>query len=187
MKLFLIVFLMASIPLYAGGRKPPAQLPDEPVVGEYPDEVESFSYENDEIEYHEPQKNAGYYQESPPPDRQEPEEQAELPGVPQKLPGIPKEPGEVEQSFDEESQIDEEYVETDHEETSWKEDATIHRVWIWQETGDCLWNLAKEYYGDPWKWKLIYLANQDVIMNPSKIFPKQELIIPSEQAWYEEH
>ena len=23
-----------------------------------------------------------------------------------------------------------------------------HKVWIWQETGDCLWNLAKKYYGE---------------------------------------
>ncbi len=54
----------------------------------------------------------------------------------------------------------------------------VHRVWIWQETRDCLWNLAERYYGDPWQWKKIYLANQEQIEDPRVIFPKQELIIP---------
>jgi len=53
-----------------------------------------------------------------------------------------------------------------------------HRVWLWQESRDCLWNLAKKYYGDPHQWKRIYEANKDRIENPSKIYPKQELIIP---------
>lgn len=56
-----------------------------------------------------------------------------------------------------------------------------HRVWIWQETGDCLWSIAKEHYGDPWKWKMIYLANQDTIHDPNIIFPKQILIIPPDE------
>lgn len=54
----------------------------------------------------------------------------------------------------------------------------IHRVWLWQESGDCLWNLAKKYYNDPWQWKQIYLANKYQIDDPRKIFPKQVLIIP---------
>jgi len=54
----------------------------------------------------------------------------------------------------------------------------IYKVWIWQETGDCLWNIAKKYYGDPFKWKLIYEENRDKIKEPHKIFPKQKLIIP---------
>lgn len=62
----------------------------------------------------------------------------------------------------------------------------VYRVWIWQETGDSLWNLAEKFYGDPWKWKLIYLANQDVIDDPSKIYPKQELIIPAAPVYSEE-
>ena len=53
-----------------------------------------------------------------------------------------------------------------------------HKVWIWQETKDCLWNLAKKYYNDPWLWKVIYLANRDIIEDPRVIYPKQELIIP---------
>ena len=54
----------------------------------------------------------------------------------------------------------------------------VHQVWIWQETQDCLWQIAKEYYGDPWKWKKIYLANRNNILNPAIIFPKQRIIVP---------
>ena len=54
----------------------------------------------------------------------------------------------------------------------------IHKVWLWQESKECLWSLAEKYYGDPWLWKEIYLANKDQIDDPGKIYPKQELIIP---------
>jgi nucleoid-associated protein YgaU len=54
----------------------------------------------------------------------------------------------------------------------------VYTVWLWQESGDCLWNLAKKYYGDPWKWKKIYLANKNQIEDPSVIYPRQVLIIP---------
>lgn len=53
-----------------------------------------------------------------------------------------------------------------------------YTVWLWQETGDCLWNLANKYYGDPWLWKKIYIANKDKIKDPRVIYPKQVLIIP---------
>jgi hypothetical protein len=54
-----------------------------------------------------------------------------------------------------------------------------HKVWIWQETGDCLWNIAKKYYGDPFKWRIIYETNKHFISDPRVIFPKQILEIPS--------
>ena len=54
----------------------------------------------------------------------------------------------------------------------------IYTVWIWQETKDCLWNLAKKYYKDPWQWKKIYLANRNNILEPNVIFPKQKIVIP---------
>lgn len=53
-----------------------------------------------------------------------------------------------------------------------------YRVWIWQENGDCLWNIAKKFYGDGKKWKIIYEANKNEIKDPRKIYPKQKLIIP---------
>ena len=54
----------------------------------------------------------------------------------------------------------------------------VYKVWIWQETKDCLWNIAKKYYGDPHKWQLIYEANRDIIDDPRLIYPKQRLVIP---------
>jgi nucleoid-associated protein YgaU len=53
-----------------------------------------------------------------------------------------------------------------------------YKVWIWQENGDCLWKIAKKFYGDGKKWKIIYEANKNEIDDPKKIYPKQELIIP---------
>jgi nucleoid-associated protein YgaU len=58
------------------------------------------------------------------------------------------------------------------------EGSRIHTVWVWQESRDCLWKLAKDYYGDPWKWKQIYLANRNTILDPGVIFPKQRIVIP---------
>lgn len=53
-----------------------------------------------------------------------------------------------------------------------------YTVWIWQENGDCLWRIAEKVYGDRSKWRLIYLANRDVVRDPNKIYPKQKLKIP---------
>jgi nucleoid-associated protein YgaU len=48
--------------------------------------------------------------------------------------------------------------------------------------GECLFTIAsyREYYGDPYKWPLIYEANKDKIANPNWIYPGQELYIPPE-------
>ena len=44
--------------------------------------------------------------------------------------------------------------------------------------GDCLWNLAKKFYGDAAKHTKIYNANKKVIgSNPNKIYPGQVLKI----------
>lgn len=56
--------------------------------------------------------------------------------------------------------------------------SVVHVVWIWQESKDCLWNLAKKHYKDPWQWKKIYLENRSSILNPGVIFPKQRIVIP---------
>lgn len=58
------------------------------------------------------------------------------------------------------------------------EASVVHEVWIWQESKDCLWNLAKKHYKDPWQWKKIYLENRNSILNPGVIFPKQRIVIP---------
>jgi len=52
------------------------------------------------------------------------------------------------------------------------------------ERRDCLWRIA-EYpfvYNDPWKWKVLYEANRDILVdpnNPNLIEPGQVLTIPS--------
>lgn len=45
--------------------------------------------------------------------------------------------------------------------------------------GDCLWNIAKKYYGNGSKYTEIYNANQDKIKNPNLIYPGQVLTIPA--------
>lgn len=45
--------------------------------------------------------------------------------------------------------------------------------------GDCLWNIAKHFYGDGSLYTIIYNANQGVIGgNPNLIYPGQVLTIP---------
>ncbi len=44
--------------------------------------------------------------------------------------------------------------------------------------GDCLWNIAKEFYGSGAKYTIIYNANKGIIKNPSLIYPGQVLTIP---------
>lgn len=44
--------------------------------------------------------------------------------------------------------------------------------------GDCLWNIAKYYYGDGSKYTKIYDANTDKIADPDLIYVGQVLVIP---------
>lgn len=50
--------------------------------------------------------------------------------------------------------------------------------------GDCLWTIAKKFYDDGSKYKLIYEANKDKIKNPNLIYPGQILIIPVADVGY---
>lgn len=45
--------------------------------------------------------------------------------------------------------------------------------------GDCLWNIARKYYGSGSKYNVIYNANRDKISNPNLIYPGQILTIPT--------
>lgn len=46
--------------------------------------------------------------------------------------------------------------------------------------GDCLWNIAKKFYGNGSKYTVIYNANKSVIGgNPNLIYPGQVLTIPA--------
>lgn len=44
--------------------------------------------------------------------------------------------------------------------------------------GDCLWNIAKKFYGNGSQYTKIYNANKDKIKNPNLIYPGQVLTIP---------
>lgn len=46
--------------------------------------------------------------------------------------------------------------------------------------GDCLWTIAKKFYGNGSKYSVIYNANKSVIgTNPNRIYPGQILTIPA--------
>ena len=44
--------------------------------------------------------------------------------------------------------------------------------------GDCLWNIAKQMCGDPFRWTAVYEANKDLIKDTDLIYPGQTLVIP---------
>lgn len=44
--------------------------------------------------------------------------------------------------------------------------------------GDCLWKIAKRYYGKGSEWRKIYNANKSKIKNPHWIYPGQKFVIP---------
>ena len=47
------------------------------------------------------------------------------------------------------------------------------------ESGETLGKIAKQYFKDPMKYKVIFEANTDILKNPDLIHPGQELIIPN--------
>jgi len=54
--------------------------------------------------------------------------------------------------------------------------ATTSRTYT-VKRGDCLWNIAKKYYGKGNQYTKIYNANRDKIKNPNLIYPGQVLTI----------
>jgi len=46
------------------------------------------------------------------------------------------------------------------------------------QTGDTLWKIAKQAYGDGSKYMKIFEANTDLLKDPDHIYPGQELKIP---------
>ena len=63
---------------------------------------------------------------------------------------------------------------TKQRETSSAPKTTTYTV----KKGDCLWNIAKKYYGNGAQYTKIYNANKDKIKNPNLIYPGQVFIIP---------
>jgi nucleoid-associated protein YgaU len=46
------------------------------------------------------------------------------------------------------------------------------------QSGDTLWKIAKEMYGDGSKYMKIFEANAGLLKDPDHIFPGQQLLIP---------
>lgn len=46
------------------------------------------------------------------------------------------------------------------------------------EAGDTLWKIAREVYGQGWRWRQIYRANADTVREPGDIYAGQALFIP---------
>lgn len=69
-------------------------------------------------------------------------------------------------------------VEPQREETASPAPATAQTYSV--QKGDCLWNIAKRFYGNGAKYTIIYNANRDVVGgNPNLIYPGQVLTIPA--------
>jgi len=46
------------------------------------------------------------------------------------------------------------------------------------QSGDTLWKIAEEMYGNGSNYTKIFDANSDLLEHPDRIFPGQELVIP---------
>ncbi len=46
------------------------------------------------------------------------------------------------------------------------------------QSGDTLWKIAEQHYGDGSKYTKIFEANRPMLEDPDKIYPGQELVIP---------
>jgi nucleoid-associated protein YgaU len=47
------------------------------------------------------------------------------------------------------------------------------------KSGDTLSRIAKQEYGNANEWRRIFDANKDILKDPDKIYPGQQLRIPS--------
>ena len=57
-------------------------------------------------------------------------------------------------------------------------DETIYAKHV-VKSGESLSKIAKQYYGDPMKYKKIFEANSGILKNPDIIHPDQVLVIPN--------
>lgn len=61
--------------------------------------------------------------------------------------------------------------------TSSNSKSTAQRTYTVKK-GDCLWNIAKKFYGSGSAYTKIYDANTNKIANPNLIYPGQIFVIP---------
>lgn len=62
-----------------------------------------------------------------------------------------------------------------------KDDAPVSKFYE-VKSGDTLSKIAKEFYGDPMKYPVIFDANRPMLQDPDKIYPGQTLRIPDIKA-----
>lgn len=48
--------------------------------------------------------------------------------------------------------------------------------------GNTLWDLAQQFYGNPYDWRRIWDANRERVANPDLIYPGQTLLIPDSEG-----
>jgi hypothetical protein len=48
--------------------------------------------------------------------------------------------------------------------------------------GDTLWDLARQYLADPFLWPDIFRLNTDVVNDPARIYPNEQLVLPGMAA-----
>jgi nucleoid-associated protein YgaU len=58
------------------------------------------------------------------------------------------------------------------------EEVQVESTFYTIKAGDNLSKIAKEFYGDPMKYTLIFEANREVIKDPDKIYPGQKIRLP---------
>ena len=65
-------------------------------------------------------------------------------------------------------------AEADSPATTGEEESATYTV----QSGDTLWKISEQVYGDGASYMKIFEANTELLENPDQIFPGQELIIP---------
>ncbi|MEO7366478.1 MAG: LysM peptidoglycan-binding domain-containing protein, partial [Gemmatimonadaceae bacterium] len=50
------------------------------------------------------------------------------------------------------------------------------------KTGDTLWDIAKAYLKDPFRWPEVFRRNSDIVENPHWIYPKETIRIPASEV-----
>lgn len=48
--------------------------------------------------------------------------------------------------------------------------------------GDTLWDIARTYLKDPFRWEEVFKRNTDVVKNPHWIYPEEVLVIPASEV-----
>jgi len=61
---------------------------------------------------------------------------------------------------------------------------SFYIVGTWEKNRDCLYNISRKVYNNPWLWGDIFFANLEKIKNPKLIHPGQILEIPNlDKSW----